>query len=43
MIWNIIFLVFAIVVYALIIICAHDDDDRFSTIDSEILTASIMI
>ena len=26
MIWNIIFLVFAIVVYAVIIICAHDDD-----------------
>ena len=26
MIWNIIFLVFAIVVYALTIICAYDDD-----------------
>ena len=26
MIWTIIFLVFAIVVYALTIICAHDDD-----------------
>ena len=26
MIWNIIFLVFAIVIYALIIIYAHDDD-----------------